>query len=72
MMSTALHPITWFESKVGKSITRNGKTFKVPSKEAAPYCHQLQEEGYKFSDPLEKPKLRISTAPDSVCISCEG
>lgn len=68
---TSAHTVDWFQKRAGKEISRNGKTFKIPNKESAPYCHQLQREGFFFSDILQKAE-QVSSGPPNVCIACEG
>ena len=60
------HELNWFQKRVGALVNRNGKTFKIQSKEAAPYCYDLQQNGYCFEE-------KVSTsAPPNVCLACEG
>jgi len=77
-MSSLAHPLSWFVQRQGQIINRNGRSFKIKSQEVAEYCHELQESGIKFSDPVDVqednfPRKAVNISfGGAVCTACEG
>lgn len=43
-------PLTWFQSKEGSYVQRNGRAFFIANERVAEYAWELQASGFKYEE----------------------